>query len=104
MAHAYCMQYTKGYRHVIRICNYSFATATVIERKRFNDTLYVYFMSSLLIGHYKKFRPKLKLTVTHCNMFNDYGEYLLAPRPTCKLTDHNFLTVHCLLINKFQSK
>jgi len=104
-AHAHCMLYTNGYRHIIWICNnYCFAIATVIEIKRFNVTLYVYFMSSLFIKYLKKFRPNLKLTVTHCNMFNDYGEYLSAPLPTCKVTSHNFLSVHCLLINKFQSK
>ena len=57
-AHAHCMLDTKGYRHILRICNISFiSTATMIERKSLNIMLYIHFLSSLLMKSLKKKTP-----------------------------------------------
>jgi hypothetical protein len=50
VAHAHCMLNTGGYKHTLTICNtYCFSTATMVPRSRLSVTLYLHFLSSVIL-------------------------------------------------------
>ena len=51
MAYAHCVLDTSGYKHTLRICNtYCISTATTVTRKPLNVTLYVLYLSCLVLN------------------------------------------------------
>ena len=57
---------------------YCFSTTNMIERKRLNVTLYVHFMSSLLVKCFEKPHINLRLSVIFCDILTDQDEYSIA--------------------------
>jgi hypothetical protein len=90
MAHAHCMQNTKGYRHTLRMCNIFFMTEKVVARTRRIVTLHLYVACLVIFAAGFKFCPPTHLFSNGLMTYLSPHSYLV---PRLKVTELH-ITLH----------